>query len=313
MSGDKDKDAPAPDAGAAAAPAPEPAAVARASAPAPSPGADNGAAAKRDRDDAADAHGGEPDSKADGKRQRTGDGRRVTEEEREAVSKVVLNPGDAAVLHSDAGLLGYLVTCQSKHERRAVVDVRKVLPKGSECSPLAVASGGCVLLQAPELSAPEEVLEAFRQVLVTTPDAQPGSRGARVCCIQATCAVTADALKASAERLTAARLKSRTPGDKDTLFTFAVLYHSRGSSEDKHLDRMSAVKEAAAGVEAACTAAGVSYKVSLTQPGVALMVDVVPVVGPGGKVLPTACLALLPDTMIALRPKVAPRPLWVEQ
>ena len=44
-----------------------------------------------------------------------------------------------------------------------------------------------------------------------------------------------------------------------------------------------------------------------------MMVDVLPVALPGGKVAVTAALALLPAALLTFRPKLAVRPLCIEK
>ena len=299
--GEVPADGPAPPPAAAAALDKEAAAPAEVSAP---PAADaSDPAAKRSRDGAG---GGE---KPDKKRQR-----KAAEEEVEAISKVALLPGDAQALR--AGVSGVLVTCPTMHERRAVVHVTRALatalPADCELTPTSTGCGGCFLLLRPACKDVATV-EACSQLLLTTADPVPGGRAARVCPVQTTCAVTAEALTAAAQRLTAARLQAEPLGEGKT-FTFAVLYHTRGhlDASDK-LERSQAVKAAASGVEAACAAAGVPTKVNLSEPGAALMVDVLPVALPGGKVAVTAALALLPAALLTFRPKLAVRPLCIEK
>ena len=239
--------------------------------------------------------------------------RKAAEEEVEAISRVVMKPGDAQALR--AGLSGTLVTCPTMHERRAVVHVTKalasVLPADCELTPTATGCGGCFLL----LGHPgKEVatVDACSRLVLTT--AEPtGGRAARVFPVQATCSVTAEALLAAAQALTAARLQAHPLGE-GTTFTFAVLYHTRGhlDASDK-LERTLAVKAVASGVEAACAAAGVKHKVNLSEPGAALMVDVLPVTLPGGKSCVTAALALLPAALLTFRPKLAARPVCIGQ
>jgi tRNA(Ser,Leu) C12 N-acetylase TAN1 len=257
-------------------------------------------ASKRGRD----ATGGE---KQDKKR------RKAAEEEVEAISKVVMKPGDAQALR--AGLSGALVTCPTMHERRAVVHVTKALATAlaadSELTPTATGCGGCFLL----LGAPDKevaIIDACSKLVLTTAD-PTGGRAARVFPVQATCGVTADALTAAAQRLTAARLAAHPVGEGET-FTFAVLYHTRGhlDASDK-LERTVAVKAVASGCEAACTAAGVKHKVNLSEPGAALMVDILPVTLAGGKSFVTAALALLPPALLTFRPKLAARPVCIGQ
>jgi len=258
----------------------------------------------------ADDTGG--DKKQGGKRQRK-DGA-MNEAEAEQIAKVVLRSGDSKTLKT--GVAGFLLTCQALHERAAVARATKALapalPQDTTLVATSTACGGCVLLLACGDDAGTTAVDACKQLLLTTADLEAGGRTARACPVQTTCAVTEDALTAAAQRLTATRLQAEKPAD-GAAFTFAVLYHSRGHIDaDDKLDRLAAVKAAAAGVEAACKAASVPYKVNLSQPDAALMVEVMPVVvGEGSKTCVIAALTLLPAAMLCMRPKLSIRQLCV--
>ena len=124
---------------------------------------------------------------------------------------------------------------------------------------------------------------------------------------------TTDALREAAQKLTAAQLATE-PLAEGAAFVFAVSHHARGCEKElvgELLGRGESIKAVAAGVEAACAAAGVASKVSLSAPAWALCMEVVPVAcgANGKKVSPVALMTLLPQRLLVTKPRLGIRSL----
>jgi hypothetical protein len=219
-----------------------------------------------------------------------------------------LEDADLATLHgSTAFLVSSLERREAAAARRAAALLQPHLPPGASLRSVRLATGGAALLLCSPPLAPAAALSAARAVLDATP---PQSELVRLLPVQNVCALTAASLTAAAEALAAPAL-SESAAEADQAFSFAVSHHSRGLDRvagEKPLARVDAVRAAAAGVEAACAAAGRAAKVNLSAPAHGLLIEVLPVATAGGAAA-VALVSMLPASMLVSKPRLTVRSL----